>query len=97
MPDDENIEWLNDPTQVTEFDVSTTPTRVVTELPGYEIGYNNGYAQGRLDGREDAKVKDWLDGVNMALLFFQRWLTDKDVPYADHIVADIKAKLFKKP
>lgn len=97
MPDEENI-WLDDPTQVTEFDESTTPTLAATELPGYEIGYNNGYTQGRLDGREDAKVKDWLDGVNMTILFAQRWLEDNDVPNADHIAAAIKQGLFtKKP
>lgn len=96
MNDNPSNDWLDENTQVTEFDESTTPTHVVTELPGYEIGYNNGYTQGRLDGREDAKVKDWLDGVNMTLLFMQRWLTDNDVPNAEHIAAAIKLKLFTK-
>lgn len=95
--DDDPIDTWDDPTQVSEFDISTTPTRVVNELPGYEVGYNNGYTQGRLDGRQDAKVADWLEGVNQTLIFTKKWLESNDVPNADHIVAAIKSKLFKRP
>jgi hypothetical protein len=98
MSDDVPNDWDScDPTHVSEFDPNVTPMHSVKELPGYEIGYNTGYAQGRLDGQEDAKVKDWLEGVNQTLIFMRKWLEERDIPNADHIVESLKQKLFNKP